>query len=126
MTKKKAVPDTRGPEIPVNTVVGKMSQTSGQELEVTTRLNDKLARAVAMGHLFGSPISFGSSWVTSRTDQLMRLAISMSGEGRKDLIEALRAAGTIPEAAFGPKSSEFYPMDERWRPSSTIGTSNGR
>lgn len=100
-------------EIPVNTVVNQISRTEGQDLELTTRLTTQMARAVSMGHLFGSPISFGSTWVISRSEQLMRIAVSMGGEGRKDLIEALRAGGRVPDAAFGRGSGEqFYEVED--------------
>ncbi len=100
-------------DIPVNTVVSQISRTDGEDLELTTRLTTQMARAVSMGHLFGSPISFNSVWVISRTDQLMRLAVSMGGEGRKDLIEALRAGGRVPDAAFGKGSGEqFYDVED--------------
>lgn len=100
------------PDLPINSVVRELVNQSGPALETTTCCTRELAYAAAMGHLYGSTISFGSIWVTSRIDQLLRLAISIDGRGRQDLIAAL-AAGQIPgEYYTEDKSKEFSFIEE--------------
>lgn len=100
------------PDLPINSVVRELVNQGGPNLELTTRTTQQLAFAAAMGHLFGSPISFDSAWVTSRIDQLLRLGVSINGLGRQDLIAAL-AAGQIPgEYYTDDKQREFSFIEE--------------
>lgn len=100
------------PDLPINSVVREMVNQSGPSLELTTRCTQQLAFAAAMGHLYGADISFGSDWVKSRIDQLLRLAVSIDGHGRQDLIAAL-AAGQIPgEYYTDDKQREFSFIEE--------------
>lgn len=100
------------PDLPINSVVRELVNQSGPSLEMTTNCTQQLAYAAAMGHLYGSDISFGSDWVKSRIDQLLRLAVSINGRGRQDLISAL-AAGQIPgEYYTEDKSKEFSFIEE--------------
>ena len=99
------------PDLPINSVVRELVNQNGPSLEVTTRTTQQLAFAAAMGHLYGSPISYDSDWVKSRIDQLLRLGISVNGLGRQDLINAL-AAGQIP--------GEYYTDDKGSREFSFI------
>lgn len=100
------------PDLPINSVVREMVNQEGPSLELTTRCTQQLAYAAAMGHLYGSDISFGSVWVNSRINQLLRLAVSIGGAGRQDLINAL-AAGQIPgEYYTEDKQREFSFIEE--------------
>lgn len=101
------------PDLPINSVVRELVNQTGPSLETTTRCNQQLAYAAAMSHLYGSDISFGSDWVKSSVDQILRLANSIDGAGRKDLIAAL-AAGQIPGEYYtdGGRNREFSFIEE--------------
>ena len=101
------------PDLPINSVVRELVNQNGPSLELTTRTTQQLAFAAAMGHLYGSPISYDSDWVKSRIDQLLRLGISINGLGRQDLINAL-AAGQIPGEYYTEdrSSGEFSFIEE--------------
>lgn len=100
------------PDLPINSVVREMVNQEGAPLELTTRCTQQLAYAAAMCHLYGSEISFGSEWVNSRKNQVLRLAVSIEGRGRQDLISAL-AAGQIPgEYYTEDKHREFSFIEE--------------
>lgn len=100
------------PDLPINSVVRELVNQEGSSLELTTRCTQQLAYAAAMCHLYGSDISFGSVWVNSRKDQVLRLAVSIEGHGRQDLIGAL-AAGQIPgEYYTDDKQREFSFIEE--------------
>lgn len=100
------------PDLPINSVVREMVNQTGPSLELTTRCTQQIAYAAAMCHLYGAEISFASEWVNSRKDQILRLAISIDGHGRQDLIAAL-AAGQIPgEYYTDEKQREFSFIEE--------------
>lgn len=86
------------PELPVKTVVDQLTVTEGRRLEILTRTNPDLCRAVQVGFLFGEV--YGLEIVREETEQLMRLAISAGGKGREELIGTLEAAGQ-PPAGYG-------------------------
>ena len=44
--------------------------------------------------------SFGSEFIRGKLDQIMRFAVSMGGEGRKEIVDSLRAGGDMPDAYF--------------------------
>lgn len=88
------------PELPVKAVSEKLSAESGNKLQLNTRANPKLVSAVAFGHVYVH--RFNSTYVAGRLDEVMRLAVSMSGLGRQEQIELVRAGGAVPDAYFSP------------------------
>lgn len=100
------------PELPVNTAIDQLTQLSGDRLEISTRSSPMLARAASVGYIYSH--TFGSGYVQGRIEQVERLAVSNGGEGRKDMIEAVRAGGRMPDAYYqgGRGSKEFRGMWE--------------
>ena len=96
------LPDATQPDLPVKNVTDKLYKTDGKELEIVTRANPMLIRAVTFGNVYCG--RFNSKYAQGRVDQLMRLAISMEGQGRTDLIECLRAGGSTPDAYFSAET----------------------
>lgn len=96
------------PEAPVKTVVDKLSVTEGKGLQLTTRTNPAIARAMHTAYLYGE--LFGIQVIKGEADLLMRLAISQGGQGRRDLIDSLEAGGSVPGEFFGKgtKSDAAY------------------
>ena len=97
------------PELPVNTAISQLTRLEGNELEISTRSGPVMARAAAVGYIYTHV--FGSGYVQGRIEQLERLAISAGGQGRKDLIEAVKAGGRMPDSYItgnaGGKSREY-------------------
>lgn len=94
---------TMVPELPIKSVTKILTQTSGKGLKQNTRANRGLVEAV----MFAFPYVYrwGNKYVGEMVDDLMCMAISMDGEGRKEAIDSLRAAGTVPDAYYSGKNS---------------------
>lgn len=101
-------PRRRGP--PLTVVLDYLATTSGEQLEVLTQTNPVLAEAALVGMIYSRTIidegsdAPGCLYVENRIEQLERLAISMGGKGRDDLISALAAgksdANSSDQTAF--------------------------
>ena len=81
-------------EVPVTTVIERLNRTEGSELELTTRATPATCKAAAMADVYGR--IYGISFVSGQVSLMMRLAVSADGRGRADMIEALRAGGSLP------------------------------
>jgi hypothetical protein len=95
------------PELPIKSATKIITQTEGRGLKQHTNASRGLVEAV----MFAFPYikRWGNTYVGDMVDDLMCLAISKDGQGRKDIIEALRAGGTVPDAYYSggkPADSE--------------------
>lgn len=98
--------DTR-PELPVKAIVGHLTVEDGAELELMTHTTPAVVRAARIGYIYARV--FRSSYVAGSVEQIERLAVSVGGQGRRDLIDAVEAGGKVPDAYYGEqgrKSSE--------------------
>ncbi len=101
------------PDPPVTVVLRDLMSDEGHPLELTSRLNPMMARAAQIGLIFGTmlkcPVTgeVGSSYVRSRIEQIERLGVSMNGAGRQDLIAALQAGGSLPDAYYVQPRTNF-------------------
>lgn len=106
--------DGQAPELPVNTAIEQLTQLRGDGLEITTRTSPALAKAAAVGYIYAH--TFNSGYVQGRIEQTERLAVSTQGQGRKDLIEAVKAGGRMPDSYItggpGGKNREYDTMWE--------------
>lgn len=82
------------PEAPVKTVVDKLSATEGKQLQLTTRTNASIAKAMHTAYLYGE--IFDLQVIRGEAELLMRMAISQGGLGRRELIDSLDAGGKMP------------------------------
>lgn len=120
LAKNPEPPKTSGkPDAPVTVVIRDLMTDSGKPLEILTRTNPHLAKAAQICYIFGHQIAdengeLGNQYVNSRMEQIERLAISMNGKGRDDLIAALNAGGRLPDSYYQTKSPGFsaLPGDE--------------
>lgn len=103
------LPNGNIPDLPVNGIADKLTQEQGTKLEINTRANPKLVNAVAFGYVYTT--RFHSSYVQGRLDELMRLAVSMDGKGRNELIDCLRAGGSVPDAYYNGQDA---PKKRSW------------
>lgn len=93
-------------KLPVTDVVGRLTTESGPQLEIMSRTTPRMVEAAQVGFIYSSML--GSSYVSRRIDQILRLGISASGAGRNDMIEALKAGGSVPDAYYKENDSKGY------------------
>lgn len=94
---------------------GALTTTGGARLELLTRTTPRLA--IAIDHTYNRIFNFGSRYLRGRINSNMRSAISMDGEGRKEIIEALKAGSGVPGEFYNGATrqstfSEDYPEED--------------
>ena len=89
-----------------------LTATGGKMLELMTRTTPQLAAAISTSsnYLF----NFKSRYIQDRSDRLMRLHVSVNGQGRSEMVQALQSGAGVP--------GEFYADDN---PMSSIGPALG-
>lgn len=103
----------RIPKPPVKKALSSLMISSGAELDITTHAGAALVRAVDAGNIYVS--AFGLDYVRDRLERLERLAISINGQGRRDLIDAVQAGGALPSEYYRPgvgSGATFSPLDD--------------
>lgn len=90
---------------PVSVVVSNLLTEDGPRLELLTRNNPVLSKAVQIGFIFSNMIAeeddtVGCPYVMDRMNSIMRLAVSQDGKGREDQIAALQAGGKLPDSYY--------------------------
>ncbi len=108
----KVRPQNRRPELPVNTALDKLSKLDGEELEISTRSSTVLNRAAAAGLIY--TYTFQSDYAAARVEQIERLAVSVDGQGRRDVIDAIAAGGRVPDEYLNgdPSRGDFENLRE--------------
>lgn len=98
------VPNNKYPEHPARFISNKISPTSGHDLQMQTRANQKMAEGV----LFAVPYTdhFKSKFMGNLIDTLMRMGVSMNGAGRLENIDCLRASGSTPDAYYNQENDQ--------------------
>lgn len=86
------------PDLPVNTVVGILTGLGGPLLQMMTRMTPQGMRAEEIGYYYVNVL--GSDYVRGKLELIERCQISLEGGGRQDMIESLRAGGTVPDAYY--------------------------
>ena len=107
------------PEPPVSVVIGHLMHEDGPPLELTTRMTPGAARATQISFIFATqmkcPVTgeLGSSFMEAMMSQIHRLLVSYGGKGREDLIAALDAGGSLPDAYYeGVRSANYLEVKE--------------
>ena len=83
---------------PVSKAISFLSVTDGDLLEILTRTNRSIVAAIDSGSVY--VYRYKSAYILSRIQQIERLAISTGGLGRSELIEAVRAGGSMPDSFY--------------------------
>lgn len=98
------------PELPVKDIARRLTVEEGRPLEITTRTTGIMANAAQFCLIYTN--RFNSKYASERIGQIERLAISMAGQGRRDLIDALQAGGAVPGEYYsdGTKKRGDYPV----------------
>ena len=92
------------PELPVKDIARRLTVEKGAPLEITTRTTPLMAYSAQFCLIYTE--RFNSKYAESRIGQIERLAISMAGQGRRDLIDALQAGGAVPGEYYADRSSK--------------------
>lgn len=102
------------PELPVKDIARRLTVEEGRPLEITTRTTGIMADAAQFCLIYTN--RFNSLYSADRIGLIERLAISMGGQGRRDLIDALQAGGAVPGEYYSdtPKKKDYpvYASDE--------------
>lgn len=96
------------PDAPVNTVVKAQTPTKGHPLEIGSRITNR-HMSDAMQISYTMVEMYHSKYVAGKKDLLLRMAISKDGLGRHELIDTLKAGGSLPDSYYEPTGSEKYP-----------------
>ena len=103
-------------EAPIQTAYKYLTVTEGETLELMTRTNPTLAKACHLGYIFNTTIAhddengnpeYGNPYVAGYIEMQERLAVSMAGKGRQELIDALGQGGKLPDSFYEKKESSF-------------------
>lgn len=82
-----------------------LSETGGARLELMTRTDPRVVDACQLGYTITA--RFGSPYVRGRVEQMLRLAISKGGEGRKEIVESLKAGAGVPDGYYDQGGRSF-------------------
>ena len=96
-----------------------LSSTEGKNLEIMTRTNPRLVQAATASYTLVA--AFGTQFVRGKTDQFLRFAVSMGGQGRQDQeCAGGRWEQKAGREAVGPQPaclSDAFPQHPREPPS---------
>lgn len=100
------------PDAPVNTVVKAQTPTRGHALEIGSRITNKhVSDALLISYTMVE--GYRSDYVAGKKDMLLRMAIAKDGLGRTELIETLRAGGSLPDSYYdSPNDNKFTSWTE--------------
>ena len=96
-----------GPSSPFDQAFGALTTTGGPKLELLTRANKKLS--IAIDHTYNRCFNFHSMYLRGRIDMLMRLAVSMGGKGRGEIVDSLRAGSGVPDSFYSDGGDGYTP-----------------
>lgn len=95
------------PNSPFDQAFGALTTTGGPKLELLTRANKKLS--VAIDHTYNRCFNYHSFYLRGRIDMLMRLAVSMGGKGRGEIVDSLRAGSGVPDSFYSDGGGSYAP-----------------
>lgn len=90
--------DPSTPDPPVSKGMGYLTKTDGLALEILTRTNGEIVKAIAAGYAFA--VRYNSPYIRNKIEQIERLAISSGGKGRQEVIDVVHAGGTLSDAFY--------------------------
>lgn len=108
---------TQTKEAPVQTAFKCLTIESGFGLQLMTRTNPIMVKACQVSYIFDKALkyrdaqgnlNYGNPYVAGYVDQIMRLAVSMDGKGRNEIIEALGEGGKMPESYYGIRDRQTF------------------
>ena len=107
----------RTPDTPFDTAVGLLSTTKGPHLELMCRATKSIAEAAAVS--YSMIYRFQSNYIKGRMEQIERLSVSISGQGRGEIVQSLQAGSGVPDAFYetgGGANTTFSEAPDQERP----------
>lgn len=89
-----SVNNVRTQETPFNQAFSALTQTGGNILQMMARMTPELAIALERSYL--RYCKYQSDYISGRSNLLLRISVSNGGEGRKEMIEAVKAGAGVP------------------------------
>ena len=83
------------PEAPVSKGIENLTSEEGARLQLMSRINSKeTMQAIAIAHIFTN--IYGSKYIKGRINEILRVNVSVGGQGRRDIIDIVDAGGSLP------------------------------
>lgn len=89
-------------ETPFRQAIDLLAVTEGKELELFSRATHQIADAARIG--YNMSWRFGSRYIEGQIEQLERLSVSISGQGRDEVVRSLQAGSGVPDAYYEMQS----------------------
>ena len=103
--------DIQSSDPPVSKGMGFLAVEHGEKLEMMTRTNRAIIEGLAAGYAYCA--RYDSDYIRSKTERIMRLAVSAGGEGRTEMIQMVSAGGQVSDAFYDRGAApQDYPVEE--------------
>jgi len=95
------------PEAPVSKGITNLTSEEGPRLQLMTRVRSKeVLQAVAIANIYIN--IYGSKYVKGRINEILRMNVSIDGQGRRDIIDIVEAGGTLPPEYYTGQSKKPF------------------
>lgn len=95
------------PEAPVSKGIANLTSEDGPRLQLMTRVRSKeVLQAVAIANIYTN--IYGSKYVKGRINEILRMNVSIDGQGRRDIIDIVEAGGTLPPEYYTGQSKKPF------------------
>lgn len=95
------------PEAPVSKGIENLTAEDGAKLQLMSRINSKeTMQAIAIAHIFTH--IYGSKYIKGRINEILRVNVSVGGQGRRDIIDIVDAGGTLPPEYYTGQSRKGF------------------
>lgn len=109
-------------EVPIQSAFRYLTAQDGNLLQIMTRTNPVMVNAARIGYIFDQAIkyrdaegnlSYGSNYyVSGYIEQIMRLAVSLDGKSRQEIIDALGNGSKLPDSYFTQNRQAFEVLND--------------
>lgn len=99
------------PEAPVSKGIANLTSEEGPRLQLMTRARSKeVLQAVAIANIYTN--IYGSKYIKGCINEILRMNVSIDGQGRRDIIDIVEAGGTLPPEYYtGQNRKGFKILD---------------
>ena len=97
---------------PVTKGMGFLATTQGPRLEMMTRTNRQIVSGISAGAAYVQ--RYKSAYCRKRVERIERLAVSLGGQGRAEMIQMVGAGGPVTDAYYDRKggASADYAVED--------------
>lgn len=100
------------PEAPVSKGIENLTVENGDRLQLMARINNReTMQAIAIANIYVN--IYGSKYVGGRINEILRVGVSVGGQGRRDIIDIVDAGGSLPPEYYtGQPRNKFKLVDD--------------